>query len=113
MNSNRIAILTSALALRSARALRCGAALALLAVLGACSGGGGPGVQANQPAATSTAQSYTGPAPQDADVLAFQINLWQNIMPSDRCGGCHHADSRRCSRVRTTSTSRTRRRCRW
>ena len=24
-------------------------------------------------------------------MLAFQINLWQNITPSDRCGGCHHA----------------------
>jgi cytochrome c553 len=91
MNSNRIAILATSLAQRSARALRCGTALALLAVLGACSGGGGPGVQVNQPAATSTVNSYTGPAPQDADVLAFQINLWQNIMPSDRCGGCHHA----------------------
>jgi cytochrome c553 len=91
MNSNRIAILATSLAQRSARALRCGAALAVLAVLAACSGGGGPGVQVNQPAATSTVNSYTGPAPQDADVLAFQINLWQNIMPSDRCGGCHHA----------------------
>ena len=91
MNSIRIAILTQSLAQRSARALRCGAALALLAVLAACSGGSGPGVQVNQPAATSTVNSYTGPAAQDADVLAFQINLWQNIMPSDRCGGCHHA----------------------
>jgi cytochrome c553 len=91
MNSNRIAILTPSLAQRGARALKRGFALALLAVLAACSGGGGPGVQVNQPAGTSTVQSYTGPAPQDADVLAFQINLWQNIMPSDRCGGCHHA----------------------
>jgi hypothetical protein len=91
MNSNRIAILTQSLAQRSARALRCGAALALLTVLAACSGGSGPGVQVNQPAGTSTVNSYTGPAAQDADVLAFQINLWQNIMPSDRCGGCHHA----------------------
>ena len=54
MNSNRIAILTTSLAQRSARALQRGAALALLAVLGACSGGGGPGVQVNQPAATSS-----------------------------------------------------------
>src|SRR5580704_5093659 len=68
-----------------------GAALALLAALGACSGGSGPSVTVNQPTGTSTAQSYTGPAPQNADVLAFQINLWQNITPSDRCGGCHHA----------------------
>jgi Concanavalin A-like lectin/glucanases superfamily len=65
--------------------------LAALA-LAACSGGGGPSVTVNQPTSLgSTANSYTGPAPQDADVLAFQINLWQNIIPSDRCGGCHHA----------------------
>jgi hypothetical protein len=74
-----------------ARALRVGAALALLVALGACSGGSGPSVTVNQPTGTSTASSYTGPAPQNADVLAFQINLWQNITPSDRCGGCHHA----------------------
>ena len=67
------------------------AAVALLAVLGACSGGGGPGVTVNQPTGTSTVNTYTGPAPQNADVLAFQLNLWQNIIPSDRCGGCHHA----------------------
>src|SRR5579864_5826510 len=75
-------------ALHAARQL---AAVALLAVLGACSGGGGPGVTVNQPTGTSTVNTYTGPAPQNADVLAFQLNLWQNIIPSDRCGGCHHA----------------------
>jgi len=75
----------------AARALRRGAALALLAALAACSGGGGPAVTVNQPAATSAVSSYTGPAAQNADVLAFQLNLWVNIIPSDRCGGCHHA----------------------
>jgi cytochrome c553 len=74
------------------RRLRLGAALALLSALAACGGGGGPSVSVNQPTGLNgTAQAYTGPAAQDADVLAFQINLWQNITPSDRCGGCHHA----------------------
>jgi cytochrome c553 len=76
---------------RMTRALRHGAALVALATLAACGGGGGPGVTVNQPAATSTVASYTGPAAANADVLAFQLNLWQNIIPSDRCGGCHHA----------------------
>ena len=80
-----------ALRQRTARLARYGAALALLA-LAACGGGGGPSVTVNQPTGLgATAQTYTGPAAQDADVLAFQINLWQNIIPSDRCGGCHHA----------------------
>jgi hypothetical protein len=76
---------------RLAGGLRYAGALAVLALLGACGGGGGPAVSVNQPTGSATANAYTGPAPQDADVLAFQINLWQNIIPSDRCGGCHHA----------------------
>ncbi|HSY06708.1 MAG TPA: LamG domain-containing protein [Steroidobacteraceae bacterium] len=90
MNRNPVANfrLRTLCALHAARHL---AAVALLAVLGACSGGGGPGVTVNQPTGTSTVNTYTGPAPQNADVLAFQLNLWQNIIPSDRCGGCHHA----------------------
>jgi Concanavalin A-like lectin/glucanases superfamily len=67
------------------------ATLAVLLALSACSGGGGVGVAVNQPTSSSASSTYTGPAPQDADVLAFQLNFWQNITPSDRCGGCHHA----------------------
>jgi hypothetical protein len=77
-------------AVRAARTLRRLAAVALLAVLAACSGGGGPGVTVNQPTGSATVDTYTGPPAQNADVLAFQINLWQNIIPTDRCGGCHH-----------------------
>jgi hypothetical protein len=94
MNRNLVATpaVSGTFVLRAARLLGLGAALLALAVLGACSAGGGPGVSVNQPTGgTSTADSYTGPAPQNADVLAFKINLWANISPSDRCGGCHHA----------------------
>jgi cytochrome c553 len=76
---------------RAARTLRHAAALLVLATLAACGGGGGPGVTVNAPPSTATVNSYTGPAAANADVLAFQLNLWQNITPSDRCGGCHHA----------------------
>jgi Concanavalin A-like lectin/glucanases superfamily len=75
---------------RAVSALRRLAAGALLAVLAACSSGGGPGVTVNQPSGSATVDAYTGPPAQNADVVAFQINLWQNIIPSDRCGGCHH-----------------------
>ena len=69
---------------------RC-AAVALLATLAACSGGG-PATTVNQQATppTDTADDYTGPAPANADVQAFKINLWQNIRVANRCGGCHH-----------------------
>jgi cytochrome c553 len=79
------------LATRLRRSVRGAAALGTLALLAACSAGSGPGVSVNQPTGSSTGQSYTGPAAANADVVAFQINLWQNITPSDRCGGCHHA----------------------
>ena len=70
--------------------VRC-AALALLATLAACSGGG-PATTVNQQSTppTDTADDYTGPAPANADVQAFKINLWQNIRVANRCGGCHH-----------------------
>jgi Concanavalin A-like lectin/glucanases superfamily len=73
------------------RALAAGAALLVLALLSACSGGGAPTVQ-NQQVPSSGPSSYTGPAPQNADVQAFKVALWQNIIPADRCGGCHHAN---------------------
>ena len=72
------------------RALAIGVTLSLLAVLSACGGGGAP-TTVNGAPPTSTGQSYTGPPPANADVQAFMINLWANISPSNRCGGCHHA----------------------
>lgn len=35
---------------------------------------------------------YTGPAPFDADVQAFQINFWNNLVDDNRCGTCHKQD---------------------
>jgi hypothetical protein len=71
--------------------LPAGLLLLVLLTLVACSGGGAPTVvnqQATPP--SSTANAYTGPAPANADVQAFKINLWENIRPANRCGGCHH-----------------------
>ena len=73
-----------------ARALR-PCALLVLATLAACSGGGAS-TTVNQQSTppSSTANAYTGPAPANADVQAFKINLWENIRTANRCGGCHH-----------------------
>jgi hypothetical protein len=65
------------------------AAAALCALLGACSSSG-PATSANPVTAPAAVQTYSGPAAANADVLAFQINLWQNIQSPTMCGGCHH-----------------------
>lgn len=76
---------------RAMPALRFAAALSLVALLGACSGGGAPTtVNPVTTPPSSTANAYSGPAPANADVQAFKINLWENIRPANRCGGCHH-----------------------
>ena len=74
------------------RALRAAAATVLITTVAACgSGSDGPSTTVNQQtSSTATANAYTGPAAATADVTAFQINFWQNIRVSDRCGGCHH-----------------------
>ena len=75
----------------SLRALQIGAAALMLAALAACSSSGGAPTTVNQSSGgTAQVQTYTGPPAQNADIQAFQVNLWQNIIPSNRCGGCHH-----------------------
>jgi len=83
--------LSSGFMSRARRALAPGAALLLAATLAACGAGGAP-TTVNQQSTppSSTANAYTGPAPANADVQAFKINLWENIRPANRCGGCHH-----------------------
>jgi hypothetical protein len=70
-----------------------GAAVALaLAALSACgASSSGPATTVNQVSSVSSgASTYTGPAPANADVQAFMVSFWQNVNPSNRCGGCHH-----------------------
>jgi hypothetical protein len=73
----------------TARSIRFAGALALAALIAACSGGAGT-VQ-NPVTSAPPVADYTGPAPQNADVQAFKLNLWENIKASNRCGGCHTA----------------------
>ena len=73
------------------RAVKLGSALAFAAVLAACSGGGAPTTE-NPVTSAPPVADYTGPAPSNADVQAFKLNLWENIKASNRCGGCHTAN---------------------
>ncbi len=78
--------------LLTSRSLRQVAALLPAAILAACSAGG-QSTQVLQATSNSTASAnaYNGPPPANSDVQAFKVALWQNISPSNRCGGCHHA----------------------
>lgn len=66
------------------------AILALVTTVAACTAGGPATTQNQATTPGTTAAGYTGPAPANADVQSFKINLWANIHTSDKCGGCHH-----------------------
>ena len=65
------------------------ALLALIFLLTAC--GGGAETKANPITSNTPISSYNGPAPKTGDIQSFRINLWENIKPGNRCGGCHGA----------------------
>jgi hypothetical protein len=68
------------------------AALGLALLLAACSSSGGPSTVVNQPTSNNTQlNAYNGPTPQNADTQAFEVNFWNNVRPTNRCGGCHYA----------------------
>lgn len=77
------------------------ATLASLAVLAACSGGGGAPTEVNPVTTPPPPASYNGPAPANADVQAFRLALWENITPTNRCGGCHTAGGQSPNFART------------
>jgi hypothetical protein len=66
-------------------------ALAASLALSACGGAGAPTVANVAPSQAATANAYTGPPAATADVTAFQVNFWNNIRVSNRCGQCHNA----------------------
>ncbi len=54
--------------------------------------GGGASTQTNPVTTTTgtvTSSSYTGPTAQTEDVRAFQVNVWERLRDSNRCGACH------------------------
>jgi mono/diheme cytochrome c family protein len=71
--------------------IRSALAIPVLAVLTACAGGSGAPTEVNPVTTPPPVADYTGPAPANADVQAFRINLWENIKANNRCGACHGA----------------------
>jgi len=64
--------------------------LILLTLLAAFGGGSGPETVQNPVTVVPTVSNYTGPAPQTADVQSFKLNVWDNLLPNNRCGTCHN-----------------------
>ena len=59
----------------------------VLITLAGCSGGAA--TTQNPVTSVAKAATYSGPPPATADVQAFMVNLWANVNPTNRCGGCH------------------------
>ena len=57
--------------------------------LSACSGGSGADVQQNVQSVAPPPATYSGPPPATADVQAFKLELWDNIIATAGCAQCH------------------------
>jgi concanavalin A-like lectin/glucanase superfamily protein len=66
--------------------------IVLSVFLQACGSGSGAGTSANPITATPDVSNYSGPPPATADVQAFKIHVWDNLVPNNRCGSCHNPD---------------------
>jgi mono/diheme cytochrome c family protein len=63
--------------------------IASAVVLAACSGGSGADVQQNVQSVAPPPATYSGPPPATADVQAFKLELWDNIIATAGCAQCH------------------------
>ncbi len=66
--------------------------VASLVLLSACSGGSGADVQQNVQSVAPPSATYSGPPPATADVQAFKLALWDNIIATAGCAACHSDD---------------------
>ena len=64
--------------------------LALAGALGACGGSSGASTTANPQTQAPDVSTYNGPQPSTADVQAFKLHVWDNLVPNNRCGSCHN-----------------------
>ncbi len=55
-----------------------------------CGSGSGAATVQNPQTTPPVFSNYSGPAPQTADVQRFKINVWDNLVPNNRCGTCHN-----------------------
>jgi hypothetical protein len=64
--------------------------LVSIMLLGGC--GGGASTETNPLTTNNTtvnSSSYNGPNAQTEDIRAFQVNVWEPLRDSNRCGACH------------------------
>ena len=64
--------------------------LTSLLLVAACGSGSGAGTSENPVTSTPDVSNYSGPAPATADVQAFKLAMWDNLVPNNRCGSCHN-----------------------
>ncbi len=72
--------------------LRLFSVISLGLLLQACGSGSGASTSENPITASPDVSNYSGPAPATADVQAFKLNVWDNLVPNNRCGTCHNDD---------------------
>jgi hypothetical protein len=63
---------------------------AAVMALASCTGGGAevqPLPDTNS--GSGSVPNYSGPPPATEDVQRFKINVWDNLVPENRCGSCH------------------------
>jgi hypothetical protein len=65
-------------------------ALGAMLALAGCGAGSGADVRNNPNTTPPTVSNYNGPAPQTEDVQRFKLNVWDNLVPNNRCGNCHN-----------------------
>lgn len=66
--------------------------LAMLLAAAGCGGGSGAATIANPVTTPPEVSNYSGPPPATADVQSFKLNLWDNLVPNNRCGACHNGE---------------------
>ncbi len=71
---------------------RCLAGALWLTAMYGCGAGSGAATVDNPLTTPPTVSNYSGPPPESADVQSFKLNVWDNLVPNNRCGGCHNAD---------------------
>ncbi len=59
-------------------------------VLYGCGSGSGATVQENPVTQVDEVENYNGPPPASPDVQSFKLNVWDNLVPNNRCGSCHN-----------------------
>ncbi|MGQ0383745.1 MAG: LamG domain-containing protein [Gammaproteobacteria bacterium] len=77
------------------------ALLPVLFALAVAGCGGGASTTENPTTTPPPPAGYTGPPPASQDVQSFKLNVWDNLMASNRCGQCHGAGGQVPSFVRS------------